>query len=78
MGGKMRVVTLAVCTGLLSALLGGCLVDVDHLLFYLGWLPEGRYFHPYIILVGTIFTGCGIISILALFCRFYMEGRILK
>ena len=75
---KKRVLALAIRLCLLSAFIGGCLIDIDHPLYFMGWLSDGRAFHPYIPLVGSVFIACGSIIIFTLLCRLYRKARILE
>ena len=75
---KVRVLALAICVGLVSAFVGDNCIDIDHPLFYLGWLSDSRAFHPYLVLAGNIFTICGSVIVFPLLRRFYRKARVLK
>ena len=75
---KMRILALGFCISLVSAFIGGCLIDIDHLFYYLGWVSDGRAFHPYLILVGSVFILCGGVIVLTLLCRLCRKARFLR
>lgn len=74
---KGRFFALCACVCLVSAL-SAFLIDIDHLFYYLGWISDGRAFHPYLILVGSVFIFCGGVITLTLLCRLYRKARVLR
>jgi len=67
----VRFVALVICTWLLAAFVGGCLVDIDHPLFFMGLVSDGRAFHPLLIPLGIIFLILGLVISITLLRRFH-------
>ena len=66
----MRFVALVICTWLLAAFIG-CLIDIDHPLFFMGIVSSGRAFHPLLIPLGVISLISGLVILITLFRRFH-------
>ena len=67
---KVRFVALVICTWLLAAFIG-CLIDIDHPLFFMGIVSSGRAFHPLLIPLGVISLILGLGLVISLLRRFH-------